>query len=735
MKFRMLMLSGAAILVFLSGYGTAYCAEQGPDPGKATAVGDLLRLLESKGIISKEESRDLKQKISQSPKESGETDRGGDDSPVAGPLTLSDRQKALNTLETLAKEGIIDSEEKEELGARLDDLSRLAGGAAPSERKRHIVGAHRIDNLKTAFPVNELRKSLKFLAYRNVMTRKEAADIYARFGELTEISPVSSGEGKEAGMAGDLKALVNLLREKGVISGSEVEALGQNIAKPTQPDADRGLTARKMLLPSEDKAFIAKLKELWVKDGNRPAAFDRLFGESRDIEEIIARLRVMGIVSAVEADELDKQYRETYLSGAVTTILETKEQDYLDRIKQNTSWEINDVIHEKLKDKWWQNIRLSGDMRLRYEGDFFDKNNADFAQPANPTQIMNSKTDRDRLRLRLRLDVDTKLSDQFEVGAGIATGTTSNPTQMVTLGDSFNNQSIVLSKAFMKWSPTPNFVFWGGRFVNPWFYTDLVWYPDLNFDGVAVQYSHRLTPDWSLFSTAGVFPLQEVELSAKDKWLFGGQLGVQYTRSDNLSLKLAAAYYDYEHTVGIVNNPTQPGLTDWTAPQFQQKGNTLMNINPSGPIKTAYASAFRELNFTGSLDLGYWRPVHVIFTGDYVNNLGFNQREVNARTGSNVKKETEGYQFGVSVGYPTVQDFGEWKGLFYYKYLEADAVMDAYADQDFHLGGTNAKGWIVGGDLGLSKNVWLSSRWFTANEISGPPLAIDVFHFNLNARF
>jgi hypothetical protein len=304
------------------------------------------------------------------------------------------------------------------------------------------------------------------------------------------------------------------------------------------------------------------------------------------------------------------------------------------------------------------------------------------------------------------------------------------------LGDGFNNKSIVLNKAFLKWSPTSDFTFWGGRFVNPWFYTDLVWYPDLNFDGIAVQYSHQLAPDWSLFLNAGAFPLQEVELSARDKWLFGGQLGFKYKHLDNLCAKLGVAFYDYENTVGIANNPAQPGLTDWTAPPFQQKGNTYFNIstNPSAP-KYAYASEFRELNITGSLDLGYWQPTHVVLIADYVNNLGFNQKDVIARTGANVNKEVEGYQLGFTVGYPTVQNFAEWKGLLFYKYLEKDAVMDAYTDQDFHLGGTNAKGWIIGGDFGLTRNVWLSARWFTANEISGPPLGIDVFHFNLNAKF
>ena len=127
--------------------------------------------------------------------------------------------------------------------------------------------------------------------------------------------------------------------------------------------------------------------------------------------------------------------------------------------------------------------------------------------------------------------------------------------------------------------------------------------------------------------------------------------------------------------------------------------------------------------------------MHAVLAADYVNNLGFNQADVNARTGASVKKETQGFQVGLSVGYPALQEFGDWKGSVSYKYLEADAVMDATADQDFHLGGTNAKGWIAGFDLGLAKDVWLSTRWFSADAISGPQLSIDVLHVNINAKF
>ncbi|HEX9023555.1 MAG TPA: putative porin, partial [Geobacteraceae bacterium] len=529
----------------------------------------------------------------------------------------------------------------------------------------------------------------------------------------------------------DLKALVDLLRQKGVVSGEEAAGLIQGVAQ-TPVSGEKGEAAtetasgvmpkiEKLASLSEDQEFIDSLKEKWVKSGNKADDFESIFPDPKDAEEIIDRMKVMGVFSPDEAEDLDREYRRRYLSGAVTTVMENKEKDYLERIRKNVSWEINEKIRNALKSSWVDKVHLYGDIRLRYEGDFFDKNNADLLQPSNPTQIMNTKIDRNRFRVRLRLGVEADVAPGLVLGAELATGTTGNPSQTVTFGDSLNDKPVVISKAFLKWRPFTEFSLWGGRFENPWFYTDLVWYPDLNFDGIVAQYKPQLSPNLSLFFTGGLFPLQEVELSARDKWLFGGQMGFQYRHEKDLTAKLGVAYYYFQHTVGIVNNPAQPGLTDWTAPQFQQKGNTLMDIDPSSNIKTAYASEFKELNITGSLDIGFWHPTHFILIGDYVNNLGFKQADVNARTGTKDKKETEGYQLGAIVGNPVIHDFGDWKGSIFYKYLESDAVMDAYADQDFHLGGTNAKGWIIGGDFGLSKNVWLSTRWFTANEISGPP--------------
>ena len=548
----------------------------------------------------------------------------------------------------------------------------------------------------------------------------------------TEAKTLLLVEGSEA----QTKTLLELLKSKGMISAEEAEKVAAGTASPA-PEAVGG----KVLPPSQDAKFIAQLRRAWVKNKNRGKDFDEWFAGVSDPDEIIGRMRVMGAVSATEADDLDSWYHDHYLSGAIAAAMQSKEQDYLERVRKGVAWELDEKIKEKFKGEWSQRIRLSGDLRLRYEEDFFDASNGNFLNPSTPAQLQNSTIDRQMLRVRARLGVDVQLSDGFQLGMGIATGGTSNPTSNVTLGGSLAKYPLALDKAFLSWSPDPSFTIMGGRFVNPWFFTDLVWFPDLNFDGVALQYRPQISERCGLFFTTGIFPVQEVELSQHDKWLFGSQVGAQFGSSEGMSGKLAVAWYDFMNTVGQVNDAAQPGLKDWTAPGFQQKGNTLMDIDPSSAIKTAYASAFRELNLTGALDLGYWSPVHVVLSGDYVNNLGFKLSDVLSRGGFGpdgqlvTKKETEGFQVGLSVGYLEARQFGDWKGSLSYKYLERDAVMDAFADQDFHLGGTNAKGWIAGVDFGLAKDVWLSTRWFSADAISGTPLAIDVLHVNINAKF
>jgi hypothetical protein len=89
----------------------------------------------------------------------------------------------------------------------------------------------------------------------------------------------------------------------------------------------------------------------------------------------------------------------------------------------------------------------------------------------------------------------------------------------------------------------------------------------------------------------------------------------------------------------------------------------------------------------------------------------------------------------VTIGNREIRRFGDWNAHIGYKYLESDATLDAFTDPDFGLGGTNLKGYFLGGNVGLSDNVWASLRWMSANNIGGTPYAVDVLMVDLNAKF
>lgn len=508
----------------------------------------------------------------------------------------------------------------------------------------------------------------------------------------------------------EIKPVIDVLREQGVLGNDEAEQIKERFGKK--------------LSPSDEDDFIA------MED--QEIEYNRSTLSKEGLLANIVKLQHQALITAEESERIRTRFLHKLALERVT-----------DSIGENVQRDMRAEIAGKIMPipEWTQRIKLKGDLRLRYRADLFDKNNAQIPRPdTNTLTFFNTTVDRYYAQVRARLGLTAKVNDQVEAGISLATGNTTNPVSTnATLGDSLNKKNFLLDQVYLKWTPHPEFTVWGGRFENPWFGTDLVWDPDVNFDGLAMSWRPDLGGGTSLFFTAGAFPIEELEASSHDKWLYGGQVGVNYKYNDRLSATLAAAYYQFDNITGKLNTEGFKGATDWTHPKFQQKGNTPFYLDPDN--NNAYegylglAAEFKELNISTKIDYALDDNYHVTLIGDYVNNLGYNSSDVNTRVGEALKKETEGFQVGVSVGKPEIRAAWDWRVLLNYKYLEADAVVDAFTESDFHLGGTNAKGWIVGADLGLAKNVWLNTRYFTANEITGLPLAIDVFQLNLNAKF
>lgn len=409
--------------------------------------------------------------------------------------------------------------------------------------------------------------------------------------------------------------------------------------------------------------------------------------------------------------------------------------------------------------EWLQGVQIYGDARFRAEADLYSKRNSllygyldENATNASGVQTpLNVTESRPRLVGRARLGVSAALGGDFKLDLRLTSGALSNPISTnQTLGSYGARWALGVDRAAILWNPLNEdhdreLDLRLGRFANPFVTNgELVWDADISPEGLSATYAmdlfHRTAGrmERSVFVTAAAFPLQEVELSSKDKWLIGGQLGVQLPIRGQSRVRLTGAYYDFRNITGVKNQPDLQ-LTDFTAPRFLQKGNTVFNIrNSTGlsqSVLLALAGQYRLVNANLLFDIVAFGPNHVQLGLEYVKNIGWKADKVLALTGERIPARVTGYDAALVVGRPSFNAFGQWRGSFTYRSVQRDAVLDAFTDSDFHLGGTDARGYQAAFDLGLSHGTWLRLRYLTADAIDGPPLGIDVWQLDINGQF
>lgn len=409
----------------------------------------------------------------------------------------------------------------------------------------------------------------------------------------------------------------------------------------------------------------------------------------------------------------------------------------------------------------------------------------------DPIPFINARKDRtNQAKLRARLGAEVKLAYNLDLGFELATGDDNSPISTnASLAGGFAKRDIWLQKAFIRFAPTSWSKVWLGRFANPFTSTDLLFDQDLAFDGLAAEANigHFISDDASLTLRAGAFPLDFGNPNFPDtvsdkrdvpqKYLFAAQLegGAKIGR---VSVKVAGAYYYFTKIQGKLSEAcllyagAQDCSTDGTAAFFVTKGNTLspirqIAVDPNLPPGSIQAQPqllgrpfnYRIVNLTLSAAMALNDKISASITGDYVRNIAFKRSDIcrngllgqplnNGGAGGNGNicdpnpahrtkfvGGNQGYQIMASIGYPSPRQWPEWKVYGGYRYLESDAVLDSFTDSDFHLGGTNAKGFFVGGEVGLYKGMKFGAKWMSANEISGDPLAIDVLQVDLTAAF
>lgn len=539
------------------------------------------------------------------------------------------------------------------------------------------------------------------------------------------------------------------------------------------------LIASPALAQASDKEEIARLR------ATTQALIDALVAQgllTRDKAEAILKQAQASAAAPAPAPQADAAKPNVL---RIPYVPETVRQQMREEIKaevlaqaKGERWGQPDALPD-----WVGRIKVSGDLRVRGQAEFFDKDanvpaevyRAQTASPAWSPDLTNTTTDRQRLTLRGRLEVDAKLSDQMLAGIRIATGSTGSSATSTsqTLGNDFNRYTLGLDRAYLRWQPplfsnglSADF----GRMPNPFYSTDLAWPDDLAFDGVAAKLNHAFTPQRGLFATAGVFPLEELNLSTQDKWLLGAQVGGEIDVARGVQFKVGLAAYDFRHMEGRRETSPPPsgprsGATNYFASQYPSglrlKGNTLINLND--PTSTAaptwgLASKFRPVNLTLGLQLDRGLPVPVGFTLDLIKNTAFDLKDIEARAGvplSDLRDKTNAAQARLQVGAPRLARKGDWQAYTTWRLVQRDAWIDGFTDTTWHLGGTNYKGWSLGGNVGLDRNFWLAARWTStrnlddgvrflavpgdpsslSGNLSSAPLRIEVFQLDLNARF
>jgi Putative porin len=401
---------------------------------------------------------------------------------------------------------------------------------------------------------------------------------------------------------------------------------------------------------------------------------------------------------------------------------------------------------------------------------------------------LNTRTDRvNRLRVRARLGLRAKVSEGVTASIAVASGDDDSPISTnQSLGGGLGKRDLWLDQAYIKLAPSPLFQSTFGRFPNPFVSTELLFDEDVRFDGVAAEFNagSLIDDSFTLAIRGGAFPLDfgsanfpntsNVKQKAPVKYLYSGQITAGGNVFDDVAVSASAAYHSFQGVRGQLSTPCPIYLgatecsTDSFRVQFPRKGNTLLglrqfvlddaNPNATYPQLLGLTFDYDILDINASVRVPISTKTFVTLSGNYVRNLGFKASDVcrNGLAGSPLNNGgsanpgneicdainprdfvggRNGYQLKGIIGFDDAAMRGQWNAFAGYRYLESDAVLDSLTDSEFRLGGTNAKGYFIGGKYGIFDNVSLGGRWLSANQISGPSFAIDVLQIDLEAKF
>lgn len=372
---------------------------------------------------------------------------------------------------------------------------------------------------------------------------------------------------------------------------------------------------------------------------------------------------------------------------------------------------------------WVTGYRLYGDFRGRYDELTTDS-------PGNPTTFLSGQN-RVRLRYRLRVGLTIDMKDNLEAGFRLGSGDAGGGalSNNTTLENNGTKKPVWVDAAFGKWSPLHKdpwmLALTVGKMDQPFQASPMVFDPDYTPEGAALQSSYKINDNHSLVFNGAAFVLDELPGSARDPFLYGGQLIWNANWTSKLATSLGVAAYDIVNgeALGLANglpNPN-PSINPGGVPDNNQgnsrdlNGNLIYNYNP-------FVISGSVIYTLDSFPL-YHGKFPIKFSGEYMQNPA-------------ASANNEGWWGGITLGKSGKK--GLWDISYRYERLGADAWYDELVDDDnvaFYanvpsaypsgktgwLGGTNIRGHLIKFNYSITDALTFS---FTAyiNDLISPGL-------------
>ena len=329
-------------------------------------------------------------------------------------------------------------------------------------------------------------------------------------------------------------------------------------------------------------------------------------------------------------------------------------------------------------DSWSDRISLDGDFRYRFEK---------IDEQDTPSRRRN--------RIRARANIRADLTDDVEVGFGIATGGDDPVSANQTLGSGGSSKDNVLNLAYADWEATEDLHIIAGKFKNP---LTRVGGQPLMFDGDWTPEGLGLTwkRDWFFANAMGTW-LESDSKKSNTNHSWGTQFGAS-GQIGGAKLRGGLGYYSIK-TKGeptTFGDPSDPA--DFYGNTAVEPSGVPCGTNPGTGCVYLYDYLLTQAFAEASFEVGGWPAI--VFA-DYIRN-------------SDASDNNIGWTLGTKIG--QTSDRGQVQFAYYYADKPADAIFGLLSDSDFAGGGVDNRGHWFQLMFGVNKTWSIGAQYFI-NEV------------------